>query len=322
MLVVTGGAGFIGGTLVRSWSRQGHDVVVVDDLDDPTRVAAWHGAKVADVIAPDVFLDAVADGSGVRRGGRLRGVEAVVHQGAISSTTHPDGRELLDRNSEYTRRLLDACAEQRLPLVYASSAAVYGRSDSFAEDPANESPLNLYGWTKLLVDQEVRRRLATLRTPVVGLRYFNVYGPGEGHKGPMASMVHQVREQLATSARARLFGASHERGPGEQQRDFVHVDDVVDVVSWFVDHPVSGIYNVGTGSARSFNDLAAAVRRHVPGDVEYIEMPSALAAAYQPRTEADLTALRAVGYDREFTDLDTGVDRFIAATTAPATGLV
>lgn len=311
-IVITGGVGFIGSNLVHALNRRGRtDLVVVDDLSDASKAANLTGATIADYIDKDQFRAFLG-----RPARRLDDVTAVLHQGACSRTDEPDGRFVLDNNYEYSRELLEFCRARRIPLIYASSAAVYGRSASMSESPDNEQALNAYAWSKLLFDQHVRRLLPTWPAQLVGLRYFNVYGPREQHKGSMASMVHQIDRALEAGHDAVLFGPSHGRPAGGHRRDFVHVDDVVDVICWFLDHPDrSGLFNCGTGRSRTFAELAAVVIAvRGAGRIVHREFPASLATTYQPWTEADLGALRGAGYGGEFRDLEAGV----AATVTPS----
>jgi ADP-L-glycero-D-manno-heptose 6-epimerase len=200
-----------------------------------------------------------------------------------------------------------------VPLIYASSAAVYGASTTFREDPECEAPLNVYGWSKLLFDNYVRRRLASVQSQVVGLRYFNVYGPREQHKGSMASVAFHLEGQLLKTGTVNLFEGSDGYGPGQQQRDFVYVDDAVAVNLWFLDHPhASGIFNVGTGRSQPFNDVAKAVlKARSGGSINYIPFPEHLRGRYQSHTEADLTRLRAVGCGLELRTVESGVASYM-----------
>jgi len=203
-----------------------------------------------------------------------------------------------------------------VPLIYASSAAVYGASTSFREkDPALEHPLNVYGYSKLLFDQHVRRRLAGARSQIVGLRYFNVYGPGEAHKGPMASVAYHLSEQLKAGGELRLFEGSAGYADGEQRRDFVYVEDVARVNLWFyANSSKSGIFNVGTGKSASFNELARAIiERSRAGSIRYIPFPDGLKASYQSFTEADIAALRDAGYKEPFMDVRAGTAAYLDA---------
>jgi ADP-L-glycero-D-manno-heptose 6-epimerase len=302
VLIVTGGAGFIGSNLVRGLNEHGRDdVIVVDDLTDGHKYRNIVGCSIADYWDKTDLFDRLA--------GLAEPPEAVLHQGACAVTTEWDGRYMLAENYQYSVDLFRYCASRDVPLIYASSAAIYGASTSFGEDdPSLERPLNVYGYSKLLFDRYVRRQ-------VVGLRYFNVYGPNEAHKGPMASVVWHLSRQLEASGAVSLFEGSHGYGNGEQRRDFIFVDDVVSVNLWFLENrSVSGIFNVGTGASASFNDLANAVIDYSGrGEIRYIPFPEKLEASYQSYTEADISALRSVGYDAPFSDLREGVRKYLDA---------
>lgn len=309
MIVITGGAGFIGSNLVHRLNAEGYrDLMVVDNLTDSAKFENLVGAIVTDYLDKEDFL-ALLD----RAPQQLHEIEAIFHQGACTSTTETDGRYMMRNNFQYSRRLLEFCLSRRIPLIYASSGAVYGGSDSFREEPASESPLNVYGFSKLLFDSTVRRHLPEAGSQIVGLRYFNVYGPREEHKGAMASLVLQLANQLRDDGVAYLFGATEGYAAGEQRRDFVYVDDVIEVNLWFLRHPErSGIFNCGSGKSRTFNELAQqVVERHASGTIDYIPFPDSLLGRYQSFTEADLGRLRAAGYDREFTSIEEGVARYL-----------
>jgi ADP-L-glycero-D-manno-heptose 6-epimerase len=320
-VAVTGAAGMIGSNLVHGLNAIGiDDVIAVDDLTDGPKYRNLLGARLSDYFDKREFYTRFASGEF----GRL---DAVFHEGACSDTMEHDGRYMLDTNYRCSKDLLDAAQAQGTRLLYASSAATYGGSASFREEPAFERPLNVYGYSKLLFDNVVRRMLPGARTQVAGFRYFNVYGPREQHKGRMASVAFHHFNQFRETGKVRLFGEYGGYAPGQQLRDFVHVDDVVAVNLWFLQHPeCSGIFNLGTGRAQPFNDVAVAVvnaaraLEGVPalplatlveqGLIEYIEFPAALVGKYQSFTEADLTQLRATGCDRAFADVATGVTAY------------
>jgi ADP-L-glycero-D-manno-heptose 6-epimerase len=300
--VVTGAAGFIGSRLVAALNRRGiEDIVAVDHARREERSANLAGCRISDYLAPEAFLE--------RFDGEAR---AVFHQGACTNTMVHDRDFMMRSNLEYSTRLLDKCQAARTPLIYASSAAVYGAGHDFREEPACEHPLNVYGESKLLFDREVRRR-GRPPAQVAGLRYFNVYGPNEAHKAVMASMAFHGYHQVRKDGRIRLFTSSGGYGPGEQRRDFVYVEDVVAANLWLLDNPtVSGVFNCGTGRAQSFNELAAAVINAVGGGViEYIPFPAALEGKYQSFTQADLTRLRAAGCPVKFRPVEEGVAAYV-----------
>ena len=322
-VVVTGAAGFIGSNIIARLNMEGiDDIIAVDDLSNGAKFSNIVNAGISDYFDKEVFYNLFEDGY-------FGAVEAVFHEGACSDTMVHDGKFMLETNYRSSKTLLDACSAQNIRLIYASSAAVYGGSSSFTEKPENERPLNVYGYSKLLFDNVVRRSLRPEATQVVGFRYFNVYGPREGHKGRMSSVALQHYHQLAETRRVKLFSGDGSIEAGQQLRDFVHIDDVVDVNMWFFKHPTaSGIFNVGTGRAESFNAVAQAGINHLRaaageqpvsvheavdrGLVEYIAFPEALRGHYQNYTQADIGALRAAGYDRPFRTVASGITDYFS----------
>jgi ADP-L-glycero-D-manno-heptose 6-epimerase len=326
--VVTGAAGMIGSNLVRGLNAIGvDDVIAVDDLSDGSKYRNLAGARLSDYFDKDDFY-----GRFVRR--EFGRVDVVLHQGACSDTMEQNGRFMLESNYRCSRNLLDACQAQGTQLLYASSAAIYGGSATFREQAEFERPLNVYGYSKLLFDNVVRRRLGSTASQVAGFRYFNVYGPREQHKGRMASVAFHNYGQFRESGTVRLFGEYGGYSAGEQQRDFVYIDDVVAVNLWFLEHPDrSGVFNLGTGRAQAFNEVARATVnacRALQGEnalaleqlvakklIQYVDFPAALVGKYQCHTQADLGALRATGCDLQFADVAAGVKRYVDWLAAP-----
>src|SRR5688572_10608831 len=253
-LIVTGAAGFIGSNLVRALNERGErDIIAVDNLARADKVANLRDLELADFVDKRDFLRRLESGTYDGK------VAAVLHQGACSDTMESDGRYMMENNYEYSMTLLRWCRARSVRLIYASSASVYGSGRDFREARECEAPLNVYGYSKFLFDQVVRRELPRMNLQLAGFRYFNVYGPREAHKGRMASVAFHFYNQYLANARVRLFEGSAGYGPGEQIRDFVSVDDAVQVNLHFLDNPkASGIFNVGTGRAQSFNDVAVA----------------------------------------------------------------
>jgi ADP-L-glycero-D-manno-heptose 6-epimerase len=308
MYVVTGGAGFIGSNLARELISRGHEVAIVDDLRNGHKFVNIADLAIADYLDKEEFVERLE-----RDATFSRSIDAVLHQGACSATTEWDGRYMMRNNYAYSKQLLHYCLEQKKPYIYASSAAVYGASKEFSERPGNEAPLNVYGYSKLQFDRYVRRIAARPDSQVVGLRYFNVYGPREQHKGSMASVAFHFNKQVTSDGEARLFEGSGGYGNGEQLRDFVYVDDICAVNLWFLDNPgASGVFNAGTGKAQSFNDVAnAVIASHGGGRIRYIPFPEHLEGAYQSYTQADLTSLRECGCDVEFRPVENGVKDYL-----------
>jgi ADP-L-glycero-D-manno-heptose 6-epimerase len=321
LIIVTGGAGFIGSNLVHELNARGErDILVVDNLASPPaglppKFLNLQGAQFTDYLDKRDFLHAV-------EAGKFDGkkVRAILHQGACSNTLEDDGVYMMRNNFEFSKVLLHFALDQRLPFVYASTAAVYGLSTQFEEVPANEHPLNVYGFSKLVFDNYVRAMWDCIESTVIGLRYFNVYGPREGHKGRMASVLHHFTAQLKQTGTIRMFQGSGGYGDGEQLRDFVFVKDLCKINMFFAGllpgHSANGkktIVNAGTGEARTFKAVAEALMQvHGEGNLEFIPMPADLHNRYQHYTQADTRGLREAGYTEPFTSLEDGVKQTFA----------
>ena len=315
--IVTGAAGFIGSRLVEGLNRRGvTEIIAVDNLAQADKFKNLAGCEIADYMDQAELFSRLESLEG--------SVEAILHQGACSDTMESDGRYMMENNYSYSRHLLDWCQEEEIPLLYASSASVYGSGPNYREGRDCERPLNVYGYSKFLFDQHVRLRLPEANAQIVGLRYFNVYGPNETHKGRMASVALHAYQQLKSEGKVRLFVGSDGYRDGEQRRDFIYVDDVVAVNLWFLERRgVSGIFNCGTGRAQTFNRLAVAVINTVNGTqdtlhdvvakglIQYVPFPDKLVGKYQSFTEADLTQLRAAGYPGEFMSVEQGVAAYM-----------
>src|SRR5450830_843308 len=329
-IVVTGAAGFIGSNIIKGLNARGFDdIIAVDDLTQGDKFRNLANRQIADYVDAGVFYDMFAHGS-------FGQIEAVFHEGACSDTMETNGKYMMENNYSTSVSLFQACQKRGARLLYASSAATYGGSDTFREDPSFERPLNVYGYSKLLFDQRMRREcgidfqrsILGKTGQVVGFRYFNVYGPHEQHKGRMASVAFHQFNQFAAAGKVKLFGEYGGYASGAQLRDFVFIDDVVAVNLWFLDHPdVSGIFNLGSGRAQPFNDVATAVVNAMrclqgraaltleamvsAGLIEYIAFPDALRGKYQCYTQADLSALRATGCNHQFADVRNGVTQYV-----------
>jgi len=315
MLLVTGGAGFIGSNMVASLNEAGRaDIAVNDVLGSDGKWRNLAGRQIADFVPPADLLRWL-DG---------RRLDAVIHLGAISSTTATDADDVIETNFRLSLRLLEWCAAARTPFIYASSAATYGDGQAgFSDDCSlvalkRLTPMNLYGWSKHLFDLAVVERAARkgkLPPQWAGLKFFNVFGPNEYHKGEMMSLVAKRFAEAKAGRPVRLF-KSHRSGigDGEQKRDFIYIDDAVGVVHWLLQTPsVSGIFNVGTGQARSFRDLMTAMFAALGREpiIEYIDMPDSIRDSYQYFTQAQTENLRRAGFNAAFATLEQGVTRYV-----------
>ncbi len=323
MYVVTGGAGFIGANLVKALNDRGEtDILVVDDLEQGDKFKNIVDCQIADYLDKREFIERVG------RGEFKKKFKTIFHEGACSDTMEHNGVYMMSNNYEYSKTLLHYCQAKRIPYLYASSAAVYGAGKIFRETRECEAPLNVYGYSKWLFDQYVRRHFSKKTAPIVGFRYFNVYGDRESHKGRMASVAFHHFNQFQASQKVKLFVGCDGFADGEQRRDFISVEDVAAVNLFFLDHPQkSGIFNVGTGRAQTFNDVAVAVinsfrqlSNQAPSDVknltkegqiEYVPFPESLKGRYQSFTQADISALRRAGYKKPFLTVEEGVNRYM-----------
>lgn len=310
MIIVTGGAGFIGSNIVKGLNVLGRtDILIVDNLKNGHKFRNLVDLDFIDFMDKEDFLARVTANQAFDQA-----IEVIFHQGACSSTVEWDGRYMLQNNYEYSKSLLTYSLARQIPFIYASSAAVYGGGKTFREERQYESPLNVYGYSKFLFDQYVRRIMPHATSQITGFRYFNVYGPREVHKGGMASVAFHLNNQLLSDGIVKLFEGCDGYGDGEQRRDFVFVDDVVSVNLWFMNHPdVSGIFNLGTGRSQTFNEVAESVITwHKRGKLEYIPFPEKLRGAYQSFTEADVSQLRNAGYKADFKSVEEGVASYMA----------
>ena len=324
-IIVTGAAGFIGSNIVKALNRRGEtDIIAVDNLTNGHKFRNLADCDIAHYLDKHEFIRQV------REHLVPHDIRAVFHQGACSNTMEHNGQYMMENNYQYSLDLLDWCQDERIPFLYASSAAVYGKGTAFREERALEKPLNVYGYSKFLFDQVVRQRIAQgLTAQVVGFRYFNVYGMREQHKGRMVSVAYHHFNQYRSQGYVNLFGAYENYGNGEHSRDFVSVEDVAKVNLYFFDNfEKSGIFNLGTGRSQPFNDLAAATVnacRAAEGKpklslaelveqqlIRYIPFPEDLVGKYQSFTQADTEKLRAAGYADDFYTVEQGVERYVA----------
>ena len=311
MIIVTGGAGFIGSNIVRGLNERGReDVLIVDNLTNMVKFKNIQGLKAIDYMDKNDFIAAIKNGKFDDAN-----IEVIFHEGACSDTMEYNGKYMMENNFEYTKTLMHFALKKKIQLLYASSASTYGSGKhGFSEKPACEEALNVYAFSKLFFDNYARRYFDAAESQIVGLRYFNVYGPQENHKGKMASMIFQMFNQWKAEGKVKLFEGIDGYGNGEQVRDFIYVKDVVKVNFFFWDHPeLKGIYNCGTGHAHTFNTLAKGVLKYFgSGELEYVPFPEVLKGKYQSFTEADSSKLLAAGYDGGFTDIEEAIAEYCA----------
>ncbi len=314
MIIVTGGAGLIGSNIIAALNARGiTDILVVDHMKNGRKMRNLADLNTRDYLDREDFM------SRIQAGYDFGKVEAVFHLGACSATTEWDGQFIMRNNFEYSKVLLHWCQAIGAQYLYASSASVYGLAENgFKEDRAAEKPINMYAYSKFQFDQYVRSLAGQLKHQVVGFRYFNVYGPREAHKGSMSSTPFHFNNQILANGVCKLFSGTDGYADGEQERDFVFVEDAAAVNLWFLDHPdKSGIFNLGTGRAQSFNDVARAVvtwhkaHRQVNATIEYVPFPDHLKGAYQSYTQADISALRSMGYKGRFHSVEEGVSKYL-----------
>ncbi|MHC1714488.1 MAG: ADP-glyceromanno-heptose 6-epimerase [Acidaminococcaceae bacterium] len=309
MIIVTGGAGFIGSNIVKGLNDRGReDVLIVDNLTNMVKFKNIQGLKALDYMDKQNFIDAIKNGKFDDTN-----IEVIFHEGACSDTMEYNGKYMMENNFEYTKTLMHFALKKKIQLIYASSASTYGSGKhGFSEKPACEEALNVYAFSKLFFDNYARRYFDNAESQIVGLRYFNVYGPQENHKGKMASMIFQMFNQWKAEGKVKLFEGIDGYGNGEQVRDFIYVKDVVKVNFFFWDHPeLKGIYNCGTGHAHTFNTLAKGVLKYFgSGELEYVPFPEVLKGKYQSFTEADSSKLLAAGYDGGFTDIEEAIAEY------------
>ena len=314
MIIVTGGSGFIGSNLIHSLNKIGFDeILVIDDLSDGRKLINLFSANISDIrsyIDIDEILQSIPSSD----------VEAIFHLGACSDTMEWDGNYIMNVNYQFSKKIMQFALSKQIAFIYASSASVYGKNKSSVTNPKNEKPINVYAYSKLLFDQYVRTLLPTAKSQIVGLRYFNVYGPNEQHKETMASVVYHFYNQVIKTGRLSIFGSYNEIKPGEHSRDFVHVYDTVIAKLWFMKNKeISGIFNIGTGNSFTYNSLAGHIcewfeqNKGIVTEQQYVPFPEKLKGSYQDFTCADLSLLRKVGFNHQFLDLKEGVYSYLDA---------
>lgn len=309
MIIVTGAAGFIGSNLIKGLNKLGiTEILAVDDLTDGKKYRNLAVVQYHDYMDYREFLSMLKDNAVFEFP-----IEAIFHQGACSETTEWNGEYMMRNNYDYSKTVLHYCLDREIPFIYASSAAVYGAKNNFDDRDWAQLPLNVYGYSKWKFDEYVQPYLKTASCQIVGLRYFNVYGPHENHKGKMASVAFHLMNQLKDTGTVKLFSSYGGYGDGEHERDFIFVEDVVNVNLWFYKNPTKkGIFNCGTGQARCFNDIAKKIiaLNDGVGELAYIPFPDGLKGAYQSFTQANLSLLRETGFSDDFTTLEVGLEKY------------
>jgi ADP-L-glycero-D-manno-heptose 6-epimerase len=309
MIIVTGCNGFIGSNLVSQLNKLGfNNIIGVDDLSKKKNLINIEHCEIEGLLDIEEF-----ESNYLLKDKSFNDVNQIFHQGACTNTMEWDAEYMMKNNFSFSQQLLDFAERNSVSFIYASSASVYGGGKKFEEIRENENPINLYAFSKYLFDQLVRQKVKANKIQIVGLRYFNVYGPNESHKGQMASVAYHLHQQLKEGNDVKLFEGSGGFGPGEQKRDFIYVDDVVKVNLWFMNNPdVSGIFNVGTGKSQTFKEVAKAVIEwHGKGSITYIPFPKELIDSYQSFTEANIDRLRQAGYQEDFLDVQSGIKLYL-----------
>lgn len=303
MIIVTGGAGFIGSNIVKGLNGIGiDDIIIVDNMTNSKKHRNLNALSFNDYIDKEDFINSLDTFKNYK-------IEAIFHQGACSDTMEQDGRYMMHNNYDYSKKLLEFSAENRIRFIYASSASVYGDArNGFKEEEKNEYPLNVYAFSKFLFDRYVRKLIEKVSIQIVGLRYFNVYGPQETHKGKMASVIYHFHNEILDDGTIKLF-----EGSDNFKRDFVFVDDVVNVNLFFLENEnLKGIYNCGSGQAEPFLKIAKIMQRLYKNvRIEFIKFPEELKDKYQTFTQADISLLKGVGYDKRFVPLEEGVAKYV-----------
>lgn len=314
MIIVTGGIGFIGSNLVRHLNKRGYeDIVVFDDLEDGQKLRNIFDLKISDIFHFNELCKFVEKIPGKQ-------IDCIFHLGACSDTTEWNGKYLIENNFHFSKKILELSLLKNVQFIYASSASVYGLNKTSEISPENEKPINGYAYSKLLFDQHVRRLLnsGNVDTQIVGLRYFNVYGPNEHHKEKMASVIYHFYRQVLSAGEFSIFGSYNNVESGEHSRDFVYVDDVTEANIWFLENPtISGIFNLGTGKSFTYNQLGDFLikwfernKKFSPKRI-YIDFPESLKGCYQDFTRADLSTLRREGFHQKFLSLEAGMNKYL-----------